>query len=305
MATPPVTLDVVVKFVKKTYNAGIYLLLKDIWPASMFDLKTTGGPVVKKIVCSVFRKWEKNLYKNSDYIGCMSQANVDYICSNNTYLDTKKVHINYNSIIPHKVVPLERAEVCSVRCKYGIPIDKKVFIYGGTLGVGQNIPFLIDCLKASADSNCHFVVSGKGVQYKLLEDYVRTYCPRNLTLINGLPKPEYTTLMRACDVGLVFIRYTAVTPNFPSRILTYMDYSLPVLACTDPVIDLSEVLKAGHFGWGCLSNDAERFADLVNEIDNNDVYQYGANARKYLETVFSAEVSSETILKCFTTKSIC
>lgn len=63
LATPPVTEDVVVKYVKSQYNCKVYLLLKDIWPASMNDLKTPGGEPLKKLVSFVFSKWEKRLFQ--------------------------------------------------------------------------------------------------------------------------------------------------------------------------------------------------------------------------------------------------
>lgn len=297
VAVPPVTVDKVVAFVKKQYGCKVYLLLKDIWPASMFDLKTTGGPIIKKAVCAVFRMWEKNLYRLSDSIGCLSQGNVEYILKNNRYLDQKKVHVNPNSIIPHDIEPLSAEERKSTREKYGVPNDKVAFIYGGTLGVGQNVAHIVESLKVCQDLNCHFVISGKGVQYNLLEQYRNEYKPENLTLINGLPKAEYDKLMQSCDVGMVFLRYTAQTPNIPSRILTYMDYSLPILSCTDPTSDLNQIIEAGRFGWGCLSNDPNTFKDCIRRVLDADLKAYKEASNRYLRENFNAENSYEIIMR--------
>jgi glycosyltransferase involved in cell wall biosynthesis len=296
VAVPPVTVDTVVAYVKRQYGCKVYLLLKDIWPASMFDLKTTGGPVVKKAVCAVFRVWEKRLYKFSDSIGCLSEANVEFVLKNNKYLDPAKVHVNPNSIVPHEITELSSEEKNAIRKKYGVPTNRVVFIYGGTLGVGQNVPHIVECLKACSDLDCHFVISGKGVQYGLLEQYKEEFRPHNLTLINGLPKAEYDKLMQSCDVGMVFLRYTAQTPNIPSRILTYMDYSLPILSCTDPTSDLNQILERGKFGWGCLSNDAQAFKKVVNKVLKSEISAYGKNGRRYLEENYSAAQSYEIIM---------
>lgn len=297
VAVPPVTVDTIVAYVKKNYGCKVYLLLKDIWPASMFDLKTTGGPIVKKAVCAVFRVWEKHLYNLSDSIGCMSQGNVEYILKINRYLDQKKVHVNPNSIIPHDIEPLSPEERKSIREKYGVPIDRVAFIYGGTLGVGQNVAHIVKCLKACQDINCHFVISGRGVQYNLLEHYRNEYKPENLTLINGLPKAEYDKLMQSCDVSMVFLRYTAQTPNIPSRILTYMDYSLPILSCTDPTSDLNQIIEAGKSGWGCLSNDPNAFKDCVRRVLDADLQAYKEASNKFLRENFDAENSYEIIMR--------
>lgn len=297
VAVPPVTVDTIVAFVKKRYGCKVYLLLKDIWPASMFDLKTTGGPIVKKAVCAVFRVWEKNLYKLSDSIGCLSQGNVDYIRCNNKYLDPKKVHVNPNTIAPHDIAPINTEERNLVRRKYGVPTDKIAFIYGGTLGVGQNVPHIVECLKTCQDLDCHFVISGKGVQYNLLEQYRDECKPTNLTLINGLPKAEYDKLMQSCDVGMVFLRFTAQTPNIPSRILTYMDYSLPILSCTDPASDLNQIIEEGKFGWGCLSDDPNKFRSCVEKVIESGIKPFKRASNLYLKEHYCVSESYSIIIR--------
>ena len=297
VSVPPVTVDSIVNYVKKHYGCPVYLLLKDIWPASIFDVKVFGGTPLKKIVTTVLRMSEKRLYKSSDYIGCLSQANVDYICENNKYLDFRKVHVNPNSIIPHTIAPITITERNSIRDKYGIPNNKLTFIYGGTLGVGQNVYHIVDCMKECKDLDCHFVISGRGVQYHLLEQYKNNYKPKNLTLINGLPKDEYEKLLQSCDVGLVFLRYTAMTPNIPSRILTYMDYSLPILSCTDPTSDLNQIIENGNFGWGCLSNNPVEFKGCIEKILNTNLEPFKLSSNKFLKEHFSANESYSIIMK--------
>lgn len=296
LATPPVTEDVVVKYVKSKYNCKVYLLLKDIWPASMNDLKTPGGEPLKKLVSFVFSKWEKRLFQLSDWIGCMSQANVDYVINHNGYLDNRKIQICPNSIDPKDITPLEKNEAISIREKYGIPTDKVCFVYGGTLGIGQNVPFIVECLKACKDLNCHFVISGRGTQYHYLKEYADDYNPQNLTLINGLPKEEYEKLQQACDVGLVFLRFTAQTPNFPSRILGYMEMSLPILSCTDPTTDVGKVIEDGGFGWSCLSNDTESFKNTIKRVMTCDISSFGKRGRKYLEDHYTSSASYSIIM---------
>lgn len=296
IAVPPVNFETVVRHVKKIYNPKVYLLLKDIWPASMFDLKVPGGAIAKAIVSAVFRFWEKRLYKEVDKIGCLSSGNVEYVLEHNKYLDPAKVEVNPNCITPREIPLMSQEERNAIRGKYGIPVDRVCFIYGGTLGVGQNVAHIVKCLRACKDLNCHFVISGKGVQYHLLEEYLIEEKPHNLTLINGLPKPEYEKLMQACDVGLVFLRYTAQTPNIPSRILSYMEYSLPILTCLDPVSDLTQIVEEGGFGWGCLSNDEMIFQEAVLDAINADRIKCGKHGRDYVCREYMAVKSYKMIV---------
>ena len=50
----------------------------------------------------------------------------------------------------------------------------------------------------------------------------------NAKLYPYLPKEEYDELVPACDVGLILLDPRFTIPNFPSRLLTYMEFSMPV-----------------------------------------------------------------------------
>lgn len=75
--TPPITLVNTIKFVKKKTKAKTYLLLKDIFPQNAVDLGMMGTKGVKGLIYRHFRNKEKKLYRISDFIGCMSPANVN------------------------------------------------------------------------------------------------------------------------------------------------------------------------------------------------------------------------------------
>ena len=96
--TPPVTQVTTVEYVKKRDGAKSYLLLKDIFPQNAVDIGMMKKTGPKSILYKMFRKKEEKLYKISDYIGCMSQANVDYVIKHNPGIDASKVHINPNSV---------------------------------------------------------------------------------------------------------------------------------------------------------------------------------------------------------------
>ena len=55
-------------------------------------------------------------------------------------------------------------------------------------------------------------------------------------------------MVAACDVGLIFLDHRFTIPNFPSRLLSYMQAKLPVLAATDQIQILVNVIFQGGFG---------------------------------------------------------
>lgn len=297
-STPPITLVSAVEYVKKRDNAKTYLLLKDIFPQNAVDIGMMNKEGIKGFLYRYFRKKEKRLYAISDRIGCMSQANVDYVIKHNPEVDPDKVEICPNSIeVVDKSVDSETRN--RIREKYEIPLDKTVFVYGGNLGKPQGIPFMIECLKRCADiSEVFFLIVGDGTEYGLIDEYVRSSKPANVKLMNRLPKEDYDTLVAACDVGMIFLDHRFTIPNFPSRLLSYMQAKLPVLACTDPNSDIGKVITEGGFGWRCESDDRASFFSIVNKLvilEEQSVF--GENGMLYLQNHYSVKVAYAVIHK--------
>lgn len=295
-STPPITLVSPIEYVKKRDGAKTYLLLKDIFPQNAVDIGLMSKTGLKGLLYKHFRKQEKKLYAISDRIGCMSQANVDYVVKHNPEVSPEIVEVCPNSfdVIDKSVDEGTRRQI---REKYGIPLDKKVFIYGGNLGKPQGIPFLIQCLKkCEGIKDAFFLIVGDGTEYGVLENYVEKDKPLNVKLMKQLPKEDYDTMVGACDVGLLFLDHRFTIPNFPSRLLSYMQAKLPVLACTDPNTDIGKVITEGGFGWWCESDDAEKFVSTVKELLKQD-FPSKDKEFEYLMKNYHSQVTAGIILK--------
>ncbi len=221
---------------------------------------------------------------------------MDYVIKHNPEIDHDKVEICPNSIeVIDKSVSLE--ERIAIRNKYNIPIDKVVFIYGGNLGKPQGIPFLIQCLESQKkNKEAFFLVVGDGTEYGKLEKYKKGSNQSNFRLMRRLPKEDYDVIVGACDVGMIFLDHRFTIPNFPSRLLSYMQAKLPVLACTDPNTDIGKVITEGGFGWWCESDDVEDFDRKISKAvkDRNNM---GQKAYDYLKEHYSSYETFDIIIK--------
>lgn len=301
-STPPITLVESIEYVKKRDGAKTYLLLKDIFPQNAVDIGMMNTTGIKGFLYRHFRRQEKRLYNISDRIGCMSQANVDYIITHNSEIYPNKVEICPNSIdVIDKSVDSETSRL--IRQKYNIPLDKKVFVYGGNLGKPQGITFLIDCLKMCQDiKEVFFLIVGDGTEYHLIKEYVEKEKPASVRLMSRLPKEEYDTMVGACDVGMIFLDHRFTVPNFPSRLTVYMQAKLPIFAVTDPNTDIGKVIVDGGFGWWCESNIVRDFAKLVDEIrtlKEEFITDMGEKGYHYLCEYYDVRKQYDIIMKHF------
>lgn len=298
--TPPITLANTVAKMKKRTGAETYLLLKDIFPQNAVDLGMLRKTGLKGLLYKYFRHKEKFFYAISDYIGCMSPANVHYLLEHNTELDSKKVEVCPNCEKPLHI-ERNRQIIIDIRSKYGIPLDKTLFVYGGNLGKPQGIDFFLKCLEACRNiEEAYILIVGGGAEASNIEATIQNKHIGNARLINTLPKDEYELLVNTCDVGLVFLDYRFTIPNFPSRILSYMQMSKPVIVATDPNTDMGEIVEQNGFGWKCMSNDVTAFVSIVKKAVIEDLETKGKCGRDFFEGNYTVSNGYEIIIKHFT-----
>ena len=292
-STPPITFNKVIDFVKRRYNAKSYLLLKDIFPQNAVDL---GMFSKSSIFYKMFRRKEKQLYRLSDHIGCMSPANVQFVLNHNHGIEKQRVHINPNSL---ELQTLESVDKNAVRTAYDLPVDKPIFIYGGNLGKPQGIDFLLQVLEYyKADDRLYFIVVGNGTEYGKVERWFAEQRPANAKLMARLPKADYDKLVQSCDVGMIFLDRRFTIPNYPSRLLSYLEYKMPIIAATDVNTDIGKLAENNGYGFWSESGDIEAFASNVERLLQPDVIsQMGQNGYNYLLANYTVDKSYAIIME--------
>lgn len=297
-STPPITFSNVVKYIRNRDGAKTYLLLKDIFPQNAVDL---GLIKANSLIYRYFRYKEKQLYHISDHIGCMSEANIQYVLAHND-LPQEKVELNPNSIKPLPVMEKDEKLTNAIRIRYGIPGNVVVFAYGGNLGIPQGLEFLVEvCKKIKNRQDIFLLIVGDGGRYDYLAGELNKIDAGNIKLMRKLPKEDYDKLIAACDVGLIFLNPKFTLPNFPSRLTSYMEMCLPVLAATDTATDLKDVLAEAGCGLWAKSGDVDTFLRHMDFLAKHteERQAMGKRGRKYLEEHYTVDKSYEIIMRHF------
>ena len=300
-STPPITFTNVVKYLKKKNPKAItYLQLKDIFPQNAVDIGMMSKSGVKGLLYKFFRNKEEQLYAVSDYIGCMSPANVEFLLKHNPEVSADRVEVAPNSIeLSSKVMEpgQEKAERYYIRKKYDLPMDKPILIYGGNLGKPQGIDFLVKCLEANKRrTDCYFVVVGSGTHYKMISDWYDQNKNANVKVMQFLPKEDYDLLVKHCDVGLIFLDHRFTIPNYPSRLLSYLENKMPVICATDVNTDIGRIAEENGYGYWCESVKPEDFTALVDKMLKADRKAMGENGYQFLMENYLVEHTYRAIV---------
>lgn len=295
---PPVTNVSLVSWAKIKFNCPAYLMLKDIFPQNAVDLN-----MMRKngILFKYFESQEKKLYRVADTIGCMSQANKKYILNHNPQIEPEKVTIFPNTKKIMSDINFDDISKGKLRDKYNIPKNACLFLFGGNMGVPQYIDILCEAvLHYKGDSNVFFLFVGRGTERYKLENIIEHHKISNALVLENLPRDDYNEITKEADIGLIVLDPRFTIPNYPSRILSYMEYGKPVLAVTDEVSDVKDLIDAAQCGEWVHSKNTSEFLNKIDDLSKReDLSQLGKNGRKYMERHLSVEQSVQILEKHF------
>ncbi len=278
---PPVTIYPAVKWAKKYFKCPAYLMQKDIFPQNAVDL----GMMKKNSPAHLyFRRKEIQMLKTADYVGCMSLGNVEYVLNHNKFLSKDKVELFPNTAFSDAPMPV--VDKRAFRAKYNIPQSASVFLFAGNMGKPQNVGLICSAMKHfDSDGSVFFVAIGSGTESHKVRSFVKDNNLKNSIFLDSLPRSDYELLAAACDVGIVSLDPRYTIPNYPSKTLSYMQLSMPIVAATDLATDYKDlIISQANCGlWSDASKPKDFYANILTLAKDADLrLLLGNNGRKYM-----------------------
>lgn len=280
--SPPLTLAQSAAWVKRRYGARFVLNVQDIFPQNAVDLGALkAGPAL-----SYFEAVESSAYRAADAIAVHSNGNRDFL------IGRKGVPLDRITDVPNWIDTgdyLGRARTGRFRKAWGID-GKVVFIFPGILGPSQNLDAILRAaaqLKDLRDLVLLFV--GDGTERPRLEKLKEELGLDNVMFKPLVSKEDYPDLVKDSDVGMVSLSCKNTTPVVPSKLLSYMAASIPVVAFLNKESDGHEIIREGKCGLTCISDDDSRIAQAIRRMhgDRGRYGEYGERGLAYVSAHFS------------------
>lgn len=246
IVTPSIfQLKIINSFKMKNPKAKVLLLLKDIFPDNAIDLGILKNSFPINFLISFFKSIERKLYIKVDHIGCMTPLNIEYISSRHTKIK-EKLFLSPNSIKPYEIPKIE------TRKSLGLPEDKIILIYIGNVGLPQDPDFIQNFIN-KLPFNYFVVLIGTGSRFSFKSN-------TNLMVINNnLNQEKVDQFLINADFGLVFLSNKFKVPNFPSKILSYLNAKLPFFSFTNDYFDFK-------YGYQ-ISPTIDKLISKIEQID--------------------------------------
>lgn len=296
--TPAITLYYTVKLIKKNNPSAKYLLVvKDIFPQNAVDI----GLMKKGNIYRIFRSIEKKIYNISDYLGCMSPKNIEYI-SNHNSVPKEKFFILENWLSSPPQEEVNDSELTKVRNKYELE-DKFVLTFGGNISPANELEFLIQLAERVEKNNITdivFIIIGKGIAKKNIEKEIKNKKLSCVKVYDFVPTEEYDQLLHTSDVGLINLNRGYTIPNIPSKTLNLMRIGKPILAATDAKTDYKKLItEEANCGLWCETGDLDSYYNNLLELkESPDLRKVlSKNAKMYFMSNLTTDKAYKSIIE--------
>jgi glycosyltransferase involved in cell wall biosynthesis len=262
----------VLKFWKIKKKALFYF---DFFPIHNYQI----GKINKKLVPLLY-EIEHFLVSKFDFVGCMSQANINFFLK---YFKVK----NHNIV---KEVPLWKATNSppslyngsdKFKEKYNIESNDLLLLFGGQLEVGRGIEFLCSFADEIQKNgiNATVIVLGDGSLRSIVVEHEKV-CSK-MKYLGKVSKSEYQYYLNISDIGLAITVSQAQVPTYPSKIIEYAFYGLPILANIESYSDVGTIIHDHNAGFVSHAGDLSQFVnDLVKLIPYQQRMLISENSKK-------------------------
>jgi glycosyltransferase involved in cell wall biosynthesis len=291
--TPCVTVAAQLFWAMKQWRMRSMLFVHDFFPHHHRSIGLVpGGPVF-----AIARRLEERLIRKFDVIGCIWPDNMVYLRKH--YRVRPQQRVIWTPLWCEIAAPPPRPKQAT-RIKYGLPLDRKILVFGGQITEGRGVEEMLVAAKLAKVSRPDFVflLIGEGRLVDLVESHIAAGGD-NVIYRRRMPRTEYLSLISACDVGIVCTVTGVVSSSFPSKTIDYLRAGLPIVAAVEPNSDYRGFLSRWNIGVSIPAGDpAALFRTIVDLVDDAGMAaSIARNARACLEEVFDVRAAVKRLLE--------
>jgi glycosyltransferase involved in cell wall biosynthesis len=165
--------------------------------------------------------------------------------------------------------------------------DRFVFLYSGTLGL-KHRPEVLHALAEQHQGDAEVVVISEGMGEARLREMLAERPLANLRLLPFQPIDDYPDILGTADVLVALLEPAAGTFSVPSKVLSYLCSSRPILAAIPPGNLAARTVERAGAGTVVPPDDDEAFLVAAKQlrIDADQRAKAGTRGREYAEAVF-------------------
>jgi colanic acid biosynthesis glycosyl transferase WcaI len=169
--------------------------------------------------------------------------------------------------------------------------DRFLVLYAGIHGVAQGLETVLEAAcRLREEQGIHFLLVGEGPRKADLLALRDRMVLENVTMLAERPRAEIPAFLSAADVALVPLRKLDLFQGaLPSKMFDAWACACPIILSIDG--ESRQVLEQARGGLFVEPEDADQLAQAILELrdDPNQLHNYGAQGRRFVETHYSRQ----------------
>lgn len=291
--TPCVTVASQLNWAKRTFGARSMLFVYDFFPYHQKSIGLIPAPLYPLALFV-----EQRLVAGFDVIGCHLPVNIEYLRRHYPIRPDQRVVWTPLWTDISRPIYIDSA---TLRAAYGLPVHKKIVVFGGQLTQGRGIEEMLQVAdRAATDQpDLAFLFVGDGRLSALVEEWTQR-SNGNVHLIKRVPREHYLQLISACDLGLVATVPGVDSASSPTKILDYLRANLPIVAALEEQNDLKLLLVEWGVGCAVTVGDVDGMYAAIVELlaEGLSAEERQARTTFCLEKVFDVQLAAKNVIRC-------
>jgi len=275
----------------------VVISVQDLYPES---LVTQGRISENGIIAKMFIFFDKWIAKNCDHIIVLSEW-FESVYVKSRLVKKSKISVIKNWVKSDDILQIERLSVRSdIERHIGHSFDKgdTICIYGGNIGTASGLDEFIDFIP-KINSRVKFIFAGDG---SLVSELSRLVSERRISdrvfFITPWPSEMTSSVLSAADILLLPTSKGQEFSSVPSKLITYMLASRPIMLIADCESEIAKELKKAECGLVIGTRSSEMVANGFSEfLQKSDKMKekMGLCGRQYAKNNYSYELSVNKI----------
>lgn len=265
--------------------------VRDIWPLTLVELSniSKNNPLIRWM-----KYYERFAYKYADKV-------ISLLPSAKEYYVSEGMHQDKFMYLPNGIeVKNEETKALPESIVSRIPKDKFIVAYSGTVGIANNLDYLVQVAESIKDeTDIHFIILGQGGEKKRLQKKVASLELKNFTFLEPVDKEQVGTFLEYIDVAFISLlpeklfRF-GVSPN---KVFEYMYAKKPIVWAIEAGNNLVEEAQCGI---SVPLNDIEKLKESIFKLrglSEKKREELGQNGYNFVNTHHSYDMLAEQLIK--------
>lgn len=185
-------------------------------------------------------------------------------------------------IINNFIKPLQLSSKAKFNNQSKSSHKKLKIIYAGNLGRFQYLDKIVDAMALITDhKNIELTFMGEGLMKNNLKEKVKK-TGANIKFLNYLPQNEAQEIISQSDIGIVPLMSNLYKYAYPSKTISYLERSKPIIAIIERESELSIDMLNNEYGFQISQGDSRGLANLLINLEKDTSWKDKMGNNAYL-----------------------